>query len=141
MGVKGNDVVVGVAVLLVGVETGETSSTLLLDVVLLFVVVREELNVVNVVGDNTGESDRTVMELEEEDNASDEALDFVCRRNMGSETDIRFRGLRRTMGAEGMLVMVVFFCFLISHFHPIYSAALLGGNGSGPSSSESSNAS
>ena len=109
MGVKGNDVVVGVAVLLVGVETGETSSTLLLDVVLLFVVVREELNVVNVVGDNTGESDRTVMELEEDDNASDEALDFVCRRNMGSETDIRFRGLRRTMGAEGMLVMGLFF--------------------------------
>jgi hypothetical protein len=109
VGVKGNDVAVGVVVLLlVGVESGEMSSTLLLDVVLLLVVVREELNVVGV---NTGESESTVMELEEEDNTSaDEALDFVCRRNMGSETDIRFRGLRRTMGVEGMLVM--WLCFL-----------------------------
>ena len=110
LGVKGNDVVVGVVVLLlVGVESGEMSSTLLLDVVLLLVVVREELNVVGV---NTGESESTVMELEEEDNTSaDEALDFVCRRNMGSETDIRFRGLRRTMGVEGMLVM--WLCFFV----------------------------
>ena len=110
VGVKGNDVAVGVVVLLlVGVESGEMSSTLLLDVVLLLVVVREELNVVGV---NTGESESTVMELEEEDNTSaDEALDFVCRRNMGSETDIRFRGLRRTMGVEGMLVM--WLCFFV----------------------------
>jgi hypothetical protein len=110
LGVKGNDVAVGVVVLLlVGVESGEMSSTLLLDVVLLLVVVREELNVVGV---NTGESESTVMELEEEDNTSaDEALDFVCRRNMGSETDIRFRGLRRTMGVEGMLVM--WLCFFV----------------------------
>jgi hypothetical protein len=112
LGVKGNDVVVGVVVLLlVGVESGEMSSTLLLDVVLLLVVVREELNVVGV---NTGESESTVMELEEEDNTSaDEALDFICRRNMGSETDIRFRGLRRTMGVEGMLMLVMWLCFFV----------------------------
>jgi hypothetical protein len=128
LGVKGNDVVVGVVVLLlVGVESGEMSSTLLLDVVLLLVVVREELNVVGV---NTGESESTVMELEEEDNTSaDEALDFICRRNMGSETDIRFRGLRRTMGVEGMLVM--WLCFFV-FFHPIYLLGVQVQNTTGP---------